>query len=106
MPAIECNAFDSQTVSLTQNQLGCTPEPANLSDSELPEEQFLLTVLDALSRLSVGGTTIADYVPCEGAELARLTYCSIYSGVTPGVQNSPAKIKAAILWMLNDALCD
>jgi len=105
MPALECNALLSQTVSATQNQLGCTPEPANLSDSELPEGQFLLLVLDSLDRLGIGGS-LADYVPCEGAELARTTYCQIYAGVTPGMQNPPAKIKAAILWLLNSALCD
>lgn len=95
----------SQTIEATQLTLGCTPEPANLSDSELPDDLFLLTVLDALNRLGVGGT-LADYDACEGAEVARLAYCSIYSSITPGMQNPPAKIKAAILWMLNQALCD
>lgn len=103
--SLECEAILSQTVQATQNTLGCTPEPANLSDSELPEEQFLLMVLDALNRLGIGGT-LDDYVPCEGAEVARLTYCAIYNQITPGMQNPPAKIKAAILWMLNQALCD
>lgn len=105
MPQLECDAITSQTIETTQSTLGCTPEVANLSDSELPEEQFLLLVLDALNRLGIGGT-LADYVPCDGAEVARLAYCAVYNKITPGMQNPPAKIKAAILWMLNQALCD
>lgn len=100
--AIPCNGFTAQTVSTTQNTLGCTGETGNLLDNELPEELFLLTVLDALKRLAPD--TFAAYTECEGVEVARNAFCAVRN-ITPSFQNSPAKVKAAILWMLNEDLC-
>jgi hypothetical protein len=102
--ALSCNSFTANTVQSTQLTLGCTPEPANLHDSELHEELFLLTVLDALERLDIG-TALAEYAACDGADAARAAFCAI-NGISAGPQNPPAKIKAAILLKLNEALCD
>lgn len=101
--ALSCNAFEDQTVEATQSILGCTNEPANLQDNELLEEQFLLTVLDALQRLGLE-VSLDDYDPCDGSEAARAAFCAV-NHITPNLQNPPAKIKAAILWMLNEAVC-
>lgn len=101
--ALTCNGFTDNTVQATQLALGCTPEPANLRDNELLEEQFLLTVLDALERLDIG-PALSAYASCDGADATRVAFCAI-NGITPGPQNSPAKIKAAILLKLNEALC-
>lgn len=101
--ALTCDGFEDQTVEATQSTLGCTNEPANLQDNELLEEQFLLTVLDALQRLG-GEVSLEDYDPCDGALAARAAFCHV-NNITPQFQNPPAKIKAAILWMLNERLC-
>lgn len=101
--ALTCNGFTANTVEATQLTLGCTPEPANIQDNELLEEQFLLTVLDALQRLGLE-VSLDDYNPCDGAEAARAAFCAT-NHIVPNLQNPPAKIKAAILWMLNEAIC-
>lgn len=102
--AVTCNSFADNTVSQTQNTLGCTNEPVNISDNEMPLETFLLTVLDMLDRAGLG-VSLADYDPCDGVEVSRLAFCEL-NAFTPGIQNPPAKIKAAILWLLNERLCN
>lgn len=82
----------------------------NLDQSELLDERFLITVLDALERLSEGEgsgeiPSIVDVEACDVAEAAYRANCALADLAIPSNNLGPAKLKALILWQLGEALC-
>lgn len=101
--ALTCNAFADKTTGATQNTSACVaPHLANLSDHQLQDEQFMLLVLDSLSRLYPG--VLAAAAECDLADALRNASCAM-DFTTPQFQVTPAQQQAQILYLLNEALC-
>lgn len=105
---ITCNAFADNTVRQSDQISACLPKSALAATRELPEETFLLTVLDALQRLAVGGVegfvNLNTYDMCEAETNANNASCALLPLSAP-VQTDATEIKQQILWMLGNALC-
>lgn len=101
--ALLCNAFTDNTIGATQNTSGCVaPHLANLSDHQLNDEQFMLLVLDSLSRLFPG--VLATAPACDLADVLRNASC-VMDFTTPQTGPTVAEQQAQILYLLNEALC-
>lgn len=101
--ALTCNSFSDNTIGATQNTSGCVaPHLANLSDHQLNDEQFMLLVLDSLSRLFPG--VLADAPACDLADALRNASC-VMNFTTPQTGPTVAQQQAQILYLLNEALC-
>lgn len=102
--AIACNAFADNTVGATQNTSACVaPHAANLSDHELFPEQFMLLVLDSLSRIYPG--VLAAAPACDLAAALRNASCAMLTN-TPQFPTTPAEMQSQILYLLNEGLCN
>lgn len=107
--ALPCNVFADQTIGITQQIAACLNPPPNLGDSELPEEQFLLVVLDQLQRRAEGsGTgelpTIQSLDVCDILQASRNASC-VALNISPPFNVEPAMLKAIILTMINAFNC-
>jgi hypothetical protein len=101
--ALTCNAFADNTVGVTQNASACAaPHLANFGDHQLLIEQFLLLVLDSLSRLNPGA--LAAALPCDLADALRNASCVMLTN-TPQYPTTPVELQAQILYLLNEQLC-
>lgn len=101
--ALTCNAFADNTIGVTQSASGCAaPHLANLSDHQLNDEQFMLLVLDSLSRLNPG--VLAAALACDLADALRNASC-VMDFTTPQTGPTVAEQQAQILYLLNEQLC-
>lgn len=106
---LSCNVYENQTVGTTQQLASCISDTAGLEGSELPEEQFLLVVLDQLQRRASGIGTgelplIQDLLACDIEQAARNAYCAALN-ISPPFDINATKLKALILTMLNEFNC-
>lgn len=108
--ALTCNSFASNTVGTTQQIAACkVPHLANLEDHQLLPEQFLLLVIDVLTRLNelLGPALpagVGDVVQCDAAEALRLASCAMLTN-TPAFPLTTPQLQSIILWQLNQFIC-
>lgn len=107
---LTCNAFTDNTLPATIRTAQCVANTADLGASELLDEQFLMAVLDSLERLASGEGTgvlpvLADVIACDAERAAINANCALQNIPVPTNNLPAAKIKALILWQLNEALC-
>lgn len=103
------DAFANNTVPATVCLAQQFPNTDGLAPFELIDEgDFLLLILDSLQRLSAGAAeipSIATATQCDVQQASVLAQCSMSNRVTPTERLTPMKLKALILWQLNEALC-
>lgn len=106
--AISCNAWDGNTVRVTDQISACLPKSALGAMRELSEETFLYAVLDALQRLAVAGVegfvNLNTYDMCDAEINAKNASCALTTLSAP-VQAEATEIKQQILWLLGNPLC-
>lgn len=110
--ALTCtSAWGNNTVAATIPVVQCMRNTDRLDPFELIDdsEKFLAVVLDAIERLRIKGTftipALATINACDAQQAANLAHCAVADRALPSNNLTPAKLKAAILWQLNQALC-
>lgn len=108
--ALTCtDAFSNNTVPATLCVVQQKRDLDGLAPFELIDNRdFLALVLDSLVRLQSNPGTfpmIQSAEPCDVQQASVLAQCTMSNRVTPTERLGEDKLKAYILWMLNEALC-
>lgn len=108
---LSCNGFADNTFLDSARVVQCIRNTDNLGPSEEIDERDLLLIFDSLQRLAAGEgsgefTLITSDVPqCDIQQAAYNARCAVAEQAMPSQNLTPAKLKAAIFYMLNEALC-
>lgn len=110
--ALTCtDAWTNNTVGVTSRVVQCMKNTDRLAPSELldDDEKFLAIVLDAIERLRIKDAftipALANINACDAETAAYLANCAIADRSLTSLNLGTDKLKAAILWQLNQALC-
>lgn len=109
--SLSCNAFGDNTFLDTARLAQCVRNTDNLAPFEEYDERDLVLILDSLIRLANGEGSgefpdiTSDVNACDVQEAAYNARCAIAEKALQSNNLTPAKVKALIFYMLNEALC-